>query len=110
MIDIDFVCQFMLRDPNRKTVGCLRQVFGPFPNIATCARDCRGNPDAMQAKQASAAKIAALPRCEFLDLKTGECDDPELTTEQCVQLKGYTCRHFVQKQVIPCAACGDKGA
>ena len=109
MNDLDFQCTYMIRDPQRKIVGCVLQVFGPFPMLATCAKECRGNPDALVAAKEQRAKVASMPRCEFLDLQTGECVDPELTTEQCVQLNGETCRHFVAKQA-PCKSCGDKGA
>lgn len=106
----DFTCLHMMIPSNMHgIVGCIRQIFGPFPSLATCAKECRGNPDALVAAKEQRAKIAAMPRCEFLELETGACIDPELTIDQCVQLDGTTCRHFVAKQA-PCKACGDKGA
>lgn len=87
--------------------ACLIQKFGAFPDPSVCETICKGDPEGYDRAKAESAKIRNVPRCEYLDLTTGSCDDPELTTERCIQLDGKTCRHFVQK-AAPCKACGDK--
>lgn len=119
MSNIVFECEHMLIDPRfPDMVGCLAQVFGPFPMRVTCEKHCKGNPqayqDAQRAKHAAKHTEPKKPApCESYDAFTEQCTDPDcacsVTKAPCPMTIGGECRLYVPKPV-PCAACGDKGA
>lgn len=111
---IDFVCQFMLRDPNvHGVVGCTISKFGAFPSIATCIKQCRGEPDAYDRRKESETIKRMRPKCEHLDLFTEKCTETDCATYAtgaiCPVLNGGECKLFA-KRTMPCTTCGDKGA
>lgn len=102
-------CQFMRIFAMGDGRACLLQKFGAFPDASVCETVCKGDPDAYDRAQEKAAAILNVQPCKHLDDTTGDCIDPMLDVEQCLQLQGMTCR-YREAPDVPCASCGDKGA